>query len=89
MGSLYSKDNPKNISSKNLKVGSRYRYYNSRIKNWSPCRTLKQKKSIKNIKHSLGFEIIQKHKTRIGYIIPHTKDLRLFRLCRDKTRKKK
>lgn len=89
MGSLYSKDDPKNISSKDLKVGSRYRYYNTRLGRWTPCRTLKRKESIKNIKHSLGFEIIQKHKTRVGYIIPHTKDLRLFRLCKNKTRRKK
>ena len=90
MGSLYSKDDPKNINSKDLRVGSRYRYYNSRTGGWTPCRTLKRKMSTKDKKRDrLGFEMNWKNKTRLGYIIPHTKDLHIFRLCKDKTRKKK
>jgi len=92
MGNTESIENPDDITARELKVGSKYQYYERNGK-LGHCRTLKVKRSLgkKYNSYSLGWDMgwkIRKGARPMwGGIISARKDVRQFRPC--VTRKKK
>lgn len=87
MGAGQSKENPKDISARQLKVGSKYRYYyRGKL---SKCRTLKVKRSFSSKSYSLGWDMGWKDRKQFkwGGLAAAPKDARVFREC--KTRRKR
>jgi hypothetical protein len=94
MGNTGSREeNPKDISARELKVGSRYRYY-GRYGKLEKCRTLKVKRSsaASDKYYSLGWDMGWKDRKQFkwGGLAMAQKDAKAFRECSaDVTRKKK
>ena len=90
MGAGQSKENPKDISARQLKVGSKYRYYyRGKL---SKCRTLKVKRSFSSKSYTLGWDMGWKDRKQFkwGGLAMAQKDAKAFRECSaDVTRKKK
>lgn len=87
MGNIESTPNPKDITARDLKVGSRYRYY------WKgkleKCRTLKVKRSIGDNSYRLGWDMGWKPRKQFkwGGLVVAGKDMAQFRPCKNKTTK--
>jgi hypothetical protein len=94
MGNTESKtENPKDISARQLKVGSRYRYYGRHGK-LEKCRTLKVKRAsaASDKYYSLGWDMGWKDRKQFkwGGLAMVQKDAKIFRECSAHvTRKKK
>ena len=84
---LFIINNPKDITARELKVGSRYRYYwNGKLEK---CRTLKVKRSFSDTSYSLGWDMGWKPRKQFkwGGIVSARKDVAQFRPCKNKTTK--
>jgi hypothetical protein len=84
MGNTGSREeNPKDISARELKVGSRYRYY-GRYGKLEKCRTLKVKRSSPSGKsYRLGWDMGWKDRKQFkwGGLAAADKDAKMFREC--------
>jgi hypothetical protein len=83
---LNKEPDPRDITARELRVGSRYRYY--KRGKLEPCRTLKRKRSFSKKTYSLGWDMGWKD-GRLGGAVGAPKDARIFRPCREITTRKK
>jgi hypothetical protein len=89
MGNITTKEHPKDITGKELKVGNRYRYYGRNGK-LEKCRTLKKKKYYDKNFVTLGWDMGWKPRKQFkwGGLVFIKKNVKQFRLCKNLTRKK-